>query len=68
MNHTTYQVEGMNCKKCVAKIESNLKEKGANQVEVNLNNKSVEVTHDQNALSTVKIAEIIEDLGYNVVK
>ncbi|QGT98736.1 hypothetical protein SYNTR_0143 [Candidatus Syntrophocurvum alkaliphilum] len=61
-------VEGMSCNHCKANIESTLnKLEGINQVFVNLDNKLVEISYNEQEISIEKIIELIDDLGFEVI-
>jgi copper chaperone len=66
MANITLNVEGMSCNHCVNSIEGAIKEIGA-AAKVDLANKNVAVTYDENKLSVEAIKEAIEDQGYDVV-
>ncbi|MCS7460722.1 copper ion binding protein [Paenibacillus doosanensis] len=65
MQTITLKVEGMSCNHCVNSIEGALKELGASG-HVNLGDKSVTVSYDENKLNEAAIKEAIEDQGYDV--
>jgi len=60
-------VEGMSCGHCVNHVSEALKEIGAKEVEVNLENKLATVEISDNITDdAIKLA--VEDAGYDVVK
>lgn len=62
----TLNVEGMSCGNCVKSIESNLRQlSGVEEVQVELAAKTVTVT--ASSASEQQIADVIEDLGFDVV-
>ncbi len=67
MQNEILKVEGMSCGHCVAAIEKALKQVGVNKVNVDLQNKSVQVEFDNSKITTDAIKEAIEDQGYDVL-
>jgi copper chaperone len=67
MKQVTLKVEGMSCNHCVMTIEDTLKNMGA-EGKVNLADKSVSVTFDEQRLALEQIKEAIEEQGYDVVE
>ncbi|MER1999587.1 MAG: cation transporter [Lysinibacillus sp.] len=66
MTVITLNVEGMSCGNCVNSIESNLRQlSGVEEVQVELAAKTVTVT--ASTASEKQIADVIEDLGFDVV-
>lgn len=64
---TKLNVEGMSCSHCENAVNKALtKISGVSEVEVNLKNKTVTVTHDE-TVSVDKIKTEIEDQGYDVI-
>ncbi|XP_072170821.1 copper-transporting ATPase 1-like [Diadema setosum] len=60
------QVTGMTCSSCVALIEGRMaKQKGIKTICVSLMAQKAEVTYDPTVLSPSKIADQIQDLGFN---
>lgn len=69
MEQITLKVEGMSCGNCVKAIETNVGElEGVSDVAVSLDDKEVQVDFDPTAATADKIAEEIEDSGFDVVK
>ena len=67
MQQTTLRVEGMSCGHCVNTVEGSVgKLNGVEAVQVNLAEKKVEVTFDENAIRLQDIADVIEEQGYDV--
>lgn len=67
MMDITLTVQGMtcgNCEKAVKNAVNNLA--GVSNVAINLENKSVAVSFDENDVSVDQIKEAIEDQGYDV--
>lgn len=65
MQKITLEVSGMSCGHCVQSVEGALAEIGANG-KVDLENNNVEVVFDEDAVSTAKIKQAIEEQGYDV--
>lgn len=62
----TLNIEGMSCMHCVKKVETALKEvKGVKSVNVNLENKTAEVTLKEDVDDSV-LKKAVEDAGYEV--
>lgn len=60
-------VEGMSCSHCVNSVKKAVSViQGVHHVDVNLNNKTVTVEHDDVTASLQAIKEAIEDQGYDV--
>lgn len=66
MQRIQLHVEGMSCNHCVNAVERTLSQLGASG-KVDLANKSVEVTYDENQVTLDKIKEAIEEQGYDVI-
>lgn len=67
MRKTRFNIEGMSCAGCAARIESKLKAKsGVNNVYVNLAISQADIEYDENKLKPWQIVEDIEGLGYKV--
>lgn len=61
------KVEGMSCNHCVNAIETNVRElNGVNAVKVNLAENNVTVEFDEAKTTLEKVAEMIEDQGFDV--
>jgi copper chaperone CopZ len=60
----TITVNGMSCEGCAASIKSALTKKGADKVEVSLEEKLARVTFRSDKLSLTNILETIVELGY----
>jgi copper chaperone CopZ len=58
-------INGMNCKHCEGKVKSTLQDNGIKDIEINLETKEVVAS---NELSTTKVVELIEALGFDVEK
>jgi len=62
------KVSGMSCQHCVKSVtESVMELDGVEKVDVSLENGSVDVSYSNPSLEAAKIAETIEDQGYDVV-
>ncbi|OAB45279.1 copper ion binding protein [Paenibacillus glacialis] len=66
MTNVTLKVEGMSCGHCVNSVESAMKTLGASG-KVDLKDKSVAISYDENKLTLEAIKEAIEEQGYDVV-
>lgn len=67
-NTINLQVSGMSCQHCVKAVTDSVMElDGVEKVDVSLENGSVDVSYSDAALDSGKIAEAIEDQGYDVV-
>jgi copper chaperone len=60
-------IEGMSCTDCVNHVKEALKEIGAENIEVNLDNK-IATARLNDEVDDKKIKFAIEDVGYDVVK
>ncbi len=59
------KIEGMSCSNCARRVEGALKKLGNLEVEVNLESKEAIIKGDL-SISSSKLKEVIEDLGYRV--
>ncbi|MFD1032029.1 copper chaperone CopZ [Metaplanococcus flavidus] len=67
-NTMNLQVSGMSCQHCVKAVtDSVMKLDGVEKVDVSLENGSVDVSYSNPSLEAAKVAETIEDQGYDVV-
>ncbi|MGL4523709.1 MAG: cation transporter [Bacilli bacterium] len=65
---TVLKVEGMSCNHCKTSVETALLETtGVTAVEVDLGKKEVTISHSDD-LTVAKLAEVIEEQGYDVVR
>jgi copper chaperone len=63
----TLQVQGMTCGHCKAAVTSALQElDGVKNVEVHLQEGTVDVDYDETKVSLEKLKEAIEEQGYDV--
>lgn len=61
-------VEGMSCAHCEHSIKKNLLEnKGIVSVDVSLSQKVVTVEYSESSVTPLKIRQIIEEIGYDVL-
>ena len=61
------QVSGMTCQHCVSSVKNSVMAlQGVNQVDVSLENGSVDIAYDNPNLNASQIAAAIEDQGYDV--
>ena len=68
MTTTVLHVEGMSCGHCVKAVSGAVNAlSGVNEVVVDLQAKTVTVTHEASKPSRAEIAAAIEDQGYDVV-
>ena len=64
----TFKVKGMHCASCVAMIEKTLKKlPGTKLADVNYANESLQIDFDDTLLTTQKIIESVDKLGYSLV-
>lgn len=64
---TTLNVTGMSCGHCVKAVEESVgKLSGINNVKVDLESNSVEISFDSNQVNLQQITDTIEDQGYDV--
>lgn len=69
MTTKTYKLETLTCPACTMKIEGALKKtKGVEEVEVLFNSSKAKVSFDESVVDTEDIKDIIEGLGYKVLK
>lgn len=68
MTKLQIQLAPVACPSCVKKIENRLnKEEGLNNVSVLFNSSKVKAEYDETKIQPDKVAEIIEQLGYEVL-
>ena len=69
MKKTTISISGMHCDSCAKNIESKLKKiKGVSNASVNFANEKAIVEFNEKLINEEKIYEVIEKLGYRVIK
>ncbi|WP_054950542.1 copper chaperone CopZ [Numidum massiliense] len=66
MTNDTLRVEGMSCNHCVKAVEGALKAIDV-RAKVDLAQKTVAVSYDENSVTLAQIKEAIEEQGYDVV-
>ena len=67
MEKVTLNVEGMSCGHCVKAVEGSVgKLKGVSNVKVHLENGTVDVEYNADAVTLDTIKETIDDQGYDV--
>ncbi len=67
MKTVKLNVAGMTCNHCVMHVENALKElSGVKGAKVDLKSKSAEVTYDESAVDTKKMAQAVAEAGYKV--
>ena len=65
---TIIKVNGMTCSHCAMMIKAELSEiQGVNDCKVNVEQKSVEIDHEEK-LDLNKVNQAIESLGYEIVR
>ncbi|MBZ2175981.1 heavy-metal-associated domain-containing protein [Schnuerera sp. xch1] len=65
----TYKLETLTCPSCMAKIEGALKKtEGIEKSEVLFNSSKAKVTFDESVVNAEDIKDVIERLGYRVLK
>jgi len=69
MKKATISISGMHCASCAQKIESNLRKlKGVKSANVNIATERATVEFNEKTTSEDKITDLIEKLGYEVIK
>ena len=69
VDHVTFKVEGMSCGHCVKAIESSVTEiSGVDNVQVHLENGTVDVEFNKDVVEVQQITNTIEEQGYTVAK
>lgn len=69
MTTKTYQLETLSCPSCMAKIEGALKKtKGVIEAEVLFNSSKAKVTFDESVVDSSEIKNVIEKLGFEVLR
>ncbi|MBU5689755.1 MAG: heavy metal translocating P-type ATPase [Candidatus Aenigmatarchaeota archaeon] len=69
MKNAKLKISGMHCASCSQNIESSLKNSnGVLKANVNLATETAFVEYDENLTNPQKIAKVIENLGYSVIK
>ena len=69
MKTVKLSVSGMTCGHCAMHVENALKDlAGVSAAKVDLKEKSAEVTYDEAAVDTKKMAEAVAEAGYKVEK
>ncbi|OUS67950.1 hypothetical protein B1748_35275 [Paenibacillus sp. MY03] len=66
MKEATVQVQGMNCRSCVPRIESAIHAIGA-EGHVNFEQGTIDIRFDEEKVQISDIEEAIQKKGYNVV-
>jgi len=63
-----FQLETLSCPTCITKIEGVLnKEAGVEKAKVLFNSSKVKVEYDEDKVSSNRLAEVIEKVGYPVL-
>lgn len=69
MTTKTYKLETLTCPSCMAKIEGALKKtEGIKKSEVLFNSSKAKVTFDESVINAEGVKDVIERLGYRVLK
>lgn len=69
MTKAVYQLEPLTCPSCIKKIETALgKTEGVGLVKVLFNSGKVKTEFDESVVKAEEVAEVIEKLGYPVIK
>ncbi|MGE6489372.1 copper chaperone CopZ [Paenisporosarcina sp. NPDC076898] len=69
VDHVTLKVEGMSCGHCVKAIESSVTEiSGVDNVQVHLENGTVDVEFNKDVVEVEQITNTIEEQGYTITK
>ncbi len=69
MKTVNFQLETLTCPSCIAKIEGVLgKEKGVEEARVLFNSSKVKVKYDNEVVSPNQLQELIERVGFEVLK
>ena len=69
MKKAVYHLEPLTCPSCIKKIETALeKTEGVQSVKVLFNSGKVRTEFNENEVSANEVAEVIEKLGYPVLK
>jgi copper chaperone len=69
MQETTLSVPDVSCDHCVAAINGALRQQaGISRINVDLPTKTVSFTYDPDQIQLVKIAAILDDVGYTVAR
>lgn len=65
---TRIQLETLSCPSCITKIEGVLnKEAGVENAKVLFNSSKVKIEYDEEKVSTDRLVELIEKVGYPVI-
>lgn len=68
MKTTRFQLETLTCPSCVTRIEGVLNnESGVEKAKVLFNSSSVRVEYDAEKVTTEKLVEVIQKIGYPVL-
>lgn len=68
MEQTTLNIQGMTCGHCESAVNNALTElQGVENVQVNLDKGTAEVSYDSSKVSTETMKEAVEEQGYDVV-
>lgn len=63
-----FQLETLTCPSCITRIESVLnKEPGVEKVKVLFNSSKVKIEYDEEIVSSDRLAEVIEKVGFPIV-
>ncbi|WP_051285346.1 heavy-metal-associated domain-containing protein [Aequorivita capsosiphonis] len=64
-----FQLETLTCPSCIQKIEGVLKkEQGVDNVKVLFNSSKVKIAYDEDVVTSERLKELIEKVGYPVLQ
>ncbi|MFB1052036.1 heavy-metal-associated domain-containing protein [Paraliobacillus sp. JSM ZJ581] len=65
MKKITLEIKGMNCGRCVNKIETALKEQhGVEEATINLKKGTADITYNETILTLDEIIDVVNKVGY----
>ncbi|MBK5214773.1 MAG: heavy-metal-associated domain-containing protein [Flavobacteriaceae bacterium] len=68
LKNAKFQLETLTCPSCITKIEGVLnKEPGVENARVLFNSSKVKVQYDEEKVSSARLAELIEKVGYPIL-
>lgn len=68
MKTTRFQLETLTCPSCITRIEGVLnKEPGVEKAKVLFNSSKVKIDYDEEKVSSDRLAEVIEKVGFPIV-
>ncbi len=67
MTKQTYNIEGLKCQHCKARVEEGLKKmNGVAMADANVEQKQITIEYDPERISIREIQEAVDDLGYEL--